>query len=185
MRLDAEVGEQARVDGRVERLDATVETLWKSGQLLHARDRVAQRLHQRRSVAGGDDLDSRCGATMDKLRQAGLVVHADECAPDRPTILCGHGTVTFLPVMVQPSRTIRPTYSTSWRRSAALMRSVRVSTVSSSSTSTATCAMMGPVSTPLSTKNSVAPVTLTPYSRASRGPCMPGKLGSSELCVLM
>jgi hypothetical protein len=42
------------------------------------------------------------------------------------------------------------------------MRSVSVSSVSSGSTGTATWAMIGPVSTPASTKNSVAPVTRTP-----------------------
>src|SRR3954470_16233865 len=63
------------------------------------------------------------------------------------------------------------------------MRSVSVSSVSSSSTGTATWAMIGPVSTPPSTKNSVAPATFTPYASASRGPWMPGKAGSSALWV--
>src|SRR5437773_2295318 len=73
-----------------------------------------------------------------QLVEAGLVVHADQRAADRPTV--AHGTVTLRPLMVQPSRTSRPTQSTSWRRSASLMRSVSESSVSSSSIGTATCA---------------------------------------------
>ena len=60
----------------------------------------------------------------------------------------------------------------------------RLASSSSSSTGTATCATIGPVSTPSSTTNSVAPVTLTPYARASRGPCMPGNDGDSAGWVL-
>src|SRR5690606_5512120 len=116
-----------------------------------------------------------------QLGESGLVVHTDQCPPDGTAT---HGIVTFLPVMVQPSRTSRPTYVTSWRRSASLMRSVSDSTVSSSRTGTATWAMIGPVSTPASTKCSVAPVILTPYARASRGPWMPGNDGSNALWVL-
>ena len=39
--------------------------------------------------------------------------------------------------------------------------------------------MIGPVSTPSSTKWTVQPVTLAPYASASRTPWAPGKLGSS------
>jgi hypothetical protein len=45
--------------------------------------------------------------------------------------------------------------------------------------------MIGPVSTPESQMNRVAPASFTPEARASPGPFMPGKAGSSELCVLM
>ena len=78
----------------------------------------------------------------------------------------------------------RPTVSTSMARSAALIRSCSDSTSSSSTTAPATCATIGPVSTPASTTNRVAPVTLTPYASASRGPCMPGKAGHSAGWVL-
>ena len=37
-----------------------------------------------------------------------------------------------------------------------------------------------PVSTPASTRNTVAPVILTPYASASRGPCMPGEDGQQR-----
>ena len=46
------------------------------------------------------------------------------------------------------------------------------------------CATIGPVSTPPSTTKRVAPVTLTPYARASAGPCMPGNDGDSAGWVL-
>src|SRR5689334_2308416 len=86
--------------------------------------------------------------------------------------------------MARPSRAIRPTFSTSISRSATLIRSCRLSTSSSSSTGTTAWAMITPVSTPASTTNRVAPVTLTPYSRASAGPLTPGNEGHSAGWVL-
>ena len=38
---------------------------------------------------------------------------------------------------------------------------------------------------PASTRNTVQPETLAPYSSASRTPCMPGNDGSKAGCVLM
>src|SRR5262249_29492501 len=135
-----------------------------------------------RGLAGGDHLDAALAQRPDQVVKAGLVIDADQCPLDRPaSIALSHGMVTFLPVMVHPSRTSRPTHSTSWRRSASLMRSVSVSSVSSASTGTATCAMIGPLSTPASTKNSVAPATFTPYANASRGAWIPGNAGSNAL----
>jgi len=52
--------------------------------------------------------------------------------------------------------------STSSRRSTILIRSCRLSTVSSSATSTAAWSRMVPVSTPESTRKTLAPVTFTP-----------------------
>ena len=75
--------------------------------------------------------------------------------------------------------------STSSLRSSTLIRSCRVSTVSSSRTGTAAWSRMAPVSTPESMRKIVAPVTFTPYASASRGPCMPGKDGSSAGWVLI
>ena len=45
--------------------------------------------------------------------------------------------------------------------------------------------MIGPVSTPASTRRTVQPVTLTPYASASRTPWVPGKAGSSAGWVLI
>src|SRR5215470_4342365 len=180
----AQVGEQTGVYRGVQRLDPTVERLRKAGQLLDPEHGHAQRLHGRGSGAGRDDPHVVGGQRPHQLGEAVLVVDRQQCAPDRPAPLgVGHGIVTFLAVQVQPSRTRRPTYSTSCRRSASLMRSVRVSSVSSPSTGPVVWALIGPVSTPASTKNRVAPATFTPYPRASRGPWMPGNAGSNALCV--
>ena len=58
--------------------------------------------------------------------------------------------------------------------------SARVASVSSVCTGTAACSTMGPVSTPSSTKCTVAPDTRTPCSSAWRCGCRPGKAGRSE-----
>src|SRR5690606_14098110 len=178
MRFPVLVGEQTGVHRRVQGLHPTIQTLGKPGQLLHSGHRHPARLDHGGGGTGRHQLHPRLLERGRQLRQPGLVVHAHQGAPDRPPT---HRMVTFLPLMVQPSRTRRPTYVTSWRRSAALIRSVRVSTVSSGCTGPATCATIGPVSTPSSTKNRVAPVTLTPYASASRGAWMPGKAGRREL----
>src|SRR6185369_3213235 len=138
-----------------------------------------------RGGAGGHQLGTAFDQCPRQVVEAVLVIDGQQCPLDRLHVGAAHGMVTFRPLMVQPSRTIRPTTSTSWTRSAALIRSVSVSSVSSSRTGTATWAMIGPVSTPLSTKKSVAPATFTPAANASRGPCMPANDGSSELWVLM
>src|SRR5690606_2394635 len=157
--LPAQVGEQPGVHRRVQRLDPPVQALREGRHVLHPGDRDTGRGERGRGGTGGDDLHAGGVQGPGQFVQPPLVVHTDQGAPDRSP---GHGMVTFLPVMVQPSRTSRPTTATSWRRSATWMRSVRVSTVSSSSTGTATWATIGPVSTPASTKNRVAPVTFTP-----------------------
>src|SRR5262249_30650907 len=144
---------------RVQGLDPPAEALGKAGQLLDRGHRYAELREARRGRPGRDDLDPGRHERARQLVQPGLVVHADQRAPDGPPpvasalkSLTHRPTLTFLPSTVQPSRARRPTYSTSWRRSASLMRSVRLSSVSPSSTGTATCAMIGPVSTPASTK---------------------------------
>ena len=67
---------------------------------------------------------------------------------------------------------------------ATLIRSCRLASSSSGSTSTARWARIGPVSTPSSTRCSVQPVTVTPCASASRTACAPGNAGSSAGCVL-
>jgi hypothetical protein len=62
---------------------------------------------------------------------------------------------------------------------------VERASVSSSRTSTARCATMGPWSTCSSTRWTVEPVSLTPYSSASRTAWAPRNAGSSEGWVLM
>src|SRR5690606_25023077 len=98
-----------------------------------------------------------------EVGQPGLVVDGDQGALERTEV--GHrGSFGWKrmrrPSISKGSRAIRPTHSTSMARSRVLMRSCRVSTSSSSSTGTATWATIGPVSTPSSTTNRVAPVIL-------------------------
>src|SRR6185312_4593993 len=126
----------------------------------------ARGLDPTRRRPGGHQLDPRLVQAARELLQPPLVVDGDQGALDRATL--AHGMVTFRWETVKPSRTMRPTQSTSIWRSAVLMRSCRLSTVS----------------TPASTTNRVAPVTLTPYASASRGPCIPGKDGDRAGWVL-
>src|SRR5207302_692519 len=151
------------------RLDPPVEALREAGQLLDPGHRYPERRDPLGRAAGGHDRHTRLTQRLRQRFQARLVIDADQCATDRAAVVGGHGIVTFLPVMVQPSRTSRPTWETSWCRSASLMRPVSVSSVSSSSTGTVACATIGPVSLPASTTHSVAPVTLTPSARAYGG----------------
>src|SRR5690606_40118419 len=60
------------------------------------------------------------------------------------------------------------------------MRAASRTGSSSSRTSTAACAMIGPVSVPSSTKCTVQPESFTPASSARRGAWSPGKAGRSE-----
>jgi hypothetical protein len=96
----SQVRQQPGVDGRMERLDPAVEALREPGQFLHSGHRVPERLDQGGCLSSGDYLYSRIGETGDQFSQPGLVVHADQ----RPAngLALGHGTVTFLPVIVQP-----------------------------------------------------------------------------------
>src|SRR6185437_6529896 len=176
------VRQQARVHPRVQRLDPAVEALGEAGQVLHPGHGDACLLDGLRRAAGRDDLRAGRVQGLGELGQAGLVVDADQGAPDRDA---GHLPIlTFLSSLTdQPSRAIRPTVPTSSARSATLIRSCSVASSSSSRTGTAACASTGPASMPSSTRNTVQPLTFTPYARASLTPCMPGKDGSSAGCV--
>src|SRR4051812_18338167 len=155
----AQVGEDACVHLGVQRLHPAVEALREPGQLLHRSDRNAGVLEPRGGRARGHHLDTRGGKCCAELIEAGLVVDADQRAPDRSL---AHLRCTFLPSTFQPSRAMRPTTSTSRSRSTLLIRSCRTFSSSPSCTATATCAITGPVSMPASTRWTVHPVTLTP-----------------------
>ena len=139
----AHIGEQAGVHPRVQGLDPAVEALREAGQLLHRGHRHTRRRDPGRRRPGRDDRDpggvqERWPGPPDRSchrRTPALAGSADALRrPGALLALCGaQGIVTFLPLTVQPLRTIFPTYSTSWARSATLIRSVSVSSVSSAS----------------------------------------------------
>ena len=132
----------------VQRLHPAVEALGEAGQVLDLGHRQAEALDQRGRAAGRDQRDAGVVQAADELLEPGLVVDRDERSPDRRSAVSSCPKRTFLSVIVKPSRTIRPTESTSICRSATLIRSCSDSTVSSSSTGTTVCATIGPVSTP-------------------------------------
>ena len=54
---------------------------------------------------------------------------------------------------------------------------VKAASVSPGRIGTRSCAMIGPLSTPLSTTMTLAPVCVAPAASASRTPCAPGNSG--------
>jgi hypothetical protein len=188
--VEAQVGQDPGMHLRVQRLDPPVEALREPGQVLDLGDRDAELLDEPGRASRRHQRHARAVQPANQLLQPGLVVDGHQGPLDRDLAVAG-GAVgahapnrTFLSVMVKPSRASRPTLSTSICRSATLIRSWSASTSSSSSTGTTAWAMIGPVSTPASTTKSVAPVTFTPYARASAGPLVPGNDGSSAGWVL-
>src|SRR5262249_14331197 len=122
-------------------------------------------------------------------RHSGLVqVGSRSAARDElPSELCEPGRQPVEPLLV-PDRDQRAhsslTTSGRMRCSTACTRRRRLSAVSPSSTGTVSLAITGPVSTPSSTKKTVAAVSLTPAASASSTGCIPGKSGSRPACVL-
>jgi hypothetical protein len=97
----APVGEDARVDPRVERLDPAVQALREAGELLDGGDRDARRGDARGRRAGRDERDAGVVQAARQLLEPRLVVDADECPPNRsPVVLIAHGMLTFLPSTV-------------------------------------------------------------------------------------
>ena len=114
------------------------------------------RLEVRRGAAARDELPAELGEAAREVVEAGLVVGGDQRA---------HSSLTT---------------SGSSRCSTALIRSCSVSAVSPAQDGTRSCASTGPVSTPSSTRWTVAPVSATPAASASSTACAPGKSGSSD-----
>src|SRR5579875_410456 len=167
---------------RVQGLDPAVQAFREPGQVLDRLDWQPGGRYRRRRGSGGHDRDPGVVQAACQVGEPALVMHADQRPADRH--LAHRPILTFLPCTDHPCRTIRPTVSTTRRRSVTFIRSCRVSSSSSSATGTAAWAITGPLSTPASTRNRVHPVTFTPYSRASRAACMPGNDGSNAACVL-
>ena len=82
MRVVAEIGEQAAVDLRVQRLDPAVEHLGRPGDVFDARDRDARGFEGRRRVAGRHDLDAEVVQTLGEVDQSVLVVDRQQCPFD-------------------------------------------------------------------------------------------------------
>ena len=104
---------------RVQGLDATVEALGEPGEVLDRGHRNSLRRNGLRRRTGRHDRHAGRVQGVHQLREAGLVVHGDERPADRAARVRGvgrtHGMVTFRSVTVNPSRTMRPTRSTSLR----------------------------------------------------------------------
>ena len=146
----AKVGEQSTVDARVKGLDPTVEALGEAGDIGHLRDSnpcVGDRLRRR---TRRHDLHTRRRQSASELDEPRLVINRDQRSADG-TLIAHEGS---------PIRRDRVVTRSS--RSCSLMRSCSVASESFGSTDTATCARIGPVSTPQSTTWTVQPVTVTP-----------------------
>src|SRR3984893_11339930 len=174
------IGEQAGMHMRVQGLDPAVEHLREPGDLLDGSDRNTCPCNGFGCRTGGHDVDSGLMQAAGQLGETGLVVDADQCAPDRPApVIRGHPRVAFRPVQVTPRVASASKTSPSSRRSTTLIRSCRVASSSSSKTGTGCWARIGPVSVPASTRCTVQPVTLTPYASVAGTACAPGNAGSN------
>jgi hypothetical protein len=97
---EPQVGEDARVDLRVQGLDAAVQALGEAGQLLDLGDGDAGGGDTGGGGAGGDQLDAGFVQPAGELFEPGLVIDADERATDGPLVaLGGHWITTFRPSM--------------------------------------------------------------------------------------
>ena len=180
----AQVGQDAGVHLRVQRLDPAVQALREAGQLVDRRDRdpgVAQPGGRR---AGRDDLDAGVGQRAAELLEAGLVVDADERPADRRPRCRSRAIARSSP---RRSSLRGPAVRRRRRRagapppgscSAARPRRRRRAPARRPARST------GPVSTPSSTRCTVTPESFTPYASASATACAPGNAGSSAGWVL-
>jgi hypothetical protein len=101
----AGVGEQAGMDPGVQRLDPPVQALRERGDLLDPGHRHAGVGDPLRGRPGGDDLHAGRVQAGGQIQQAGLVVDADQRAPNWPAVTLGaggHGMLTSRPVTVAP-----------------------------------------------------------------------------------
>ena len=165
--------QEPRVDLRVERLDPPVEDLREARVVVH-RPRLDPGLGQlARRAAGRDDLDAELGEPAGEVDEPALVGHRQERPahlhlaglhhPGRLRVSLRHRA----PVTWRPSTSTAPAaISLTTRGSSSCSISwTRVSTPSISrwyGSSNASCMMIGPESTPSSTKWTVTPVTLHP-----------------------
>lgn len=99
--LQAQVGEDAGVHARVQRLDAAVQALGEAGQLLDLGDRDPGGGDTAGGGPGGDELHAGLVQPTGELLETGLVVDADKCTANDPlgVALGGHWITTFRPSM--------------------------------------------------------------------------------------
>jgi hypothetical protein len=80
MRLQPQIGKQAGVDHRVQRLDPTVQAFGESGDFLDGGDRQSRLGDLLRRRARGDDLRPGVHQSTCDAEQVGLVIDRDQCA---------------------------------------------------------------------------------------------------------
>ena len=150
----AQIGEEPAMDVGMQGLHPALKALGESRHIVHSGHRAACPGDYLGRRPCRHDLDSGGNQPPCELLKARLVVHRYECPADRATgiRISAHDDAPISWVNVWTSRS----------RSTALIRSWRLSSVSSGRTSIARWAMIGPVSTPSSTTCTVQPVTFTP-----------------------
>ena len=183
--------EQAGVDLRVERLHPAVEDLREARVVVH-RPRLDAGLRKLpRRAAGRDDLDAQLRKPAREVDETALVGNGQERTPHLYLAGLHHSGCLRLSLRhPSPSRGAPPTStapaaislttlgskwcSISWTR-------FSISSISGwYGSSNASCMMIGPESTPSSTKCTVTPVTRTPYSSACSIDRTPGKGGQER-----
>src|SRR5271170_4108825 len=106
----------------MQRLDPAVEYLGKTGDLFHRCHRNSLVGNGFRGRSGRDDIDTGGVQAAGELDEPGLVVHADQCAADRPSprvlpVVATHPIVAFRPIQVTPPVATAAITSTNNRRS--------------------------------------------------------------------
>ena len=174
------VGQDPRVDRRVQRLHAPAEHLGEPGDVRHRRHRDARLRQHLGRVAGRHDRHARRGqaapepsrpalsATATSARRTGT--HAAVAAVISPPPPTGVSSRMWTR---RPSTSSRPSASSrtacgNRRCSTSWMRACSDASSSLGRTVTGSCSTIGPWSTSSSTRWTVTPVTRTPQSSASR-----------------
>ena len=135
MRGQVAPGEQASVNPRMQRLDATVEQLGEPGHRLHGQRRHPRVLERGRRSAGRDDLPAEVYQPLRERPDRPLVADRDQRARHESDVARGMG---------RPASAAASTTAGSIRCSAASTRPASVSAVSPGSTGTRSCARSSP-----------------------------------------
>ena len=172
--------EQAGVELRVQRLDAAAHDLREAGEVLDRADLEARLGQLARGAAGRDELDAELGEAAREVGDAALVGHRQQRAAHaditrlrhpartlqrrrgRARLTAHHDAARVVRVDATAPRAISRTTSQSRSCSSGRSASRTAAASVASGSSIARWAMIGPVSTPSSTKWTVTPNTLTP-----------------------